>query len=73
MELQEKEAQKIKAYKHTNLFRKNLQFCMKWKPMKPRCLLILDLKLVSAIFYQIFIFSQNDSHLKTMKNVFYFT
>ena len=43
MELQEKEAQKIKAYKHTNLFRKNLQFCMKWKRMKPRCLLILDL------------------------------
>ena len=30
------------------------------------------LKLVSAIFYQIFIFSQNDSSLKTMKNVFYF-
>ena len=30
------------------------------------------LKLVSAIFYQIFIFLQNDSHLKTMKNVFYF-
>ena len=30
------------------------------------------LKLVSATFYQIFIFSQNDSPLKTMKNVFYF-
>ena len=30
------------------------------------------LKLVSAIFYQIFIFSQNDSPLKTVKNVFYF-
>ena len=30
------------------------------------------LKLASAIFYQIFIFSQNDSHWKTMKNVFYF-
>ena len=30
------------------------------------------LKLVSAIFYQIFIFSQNDRPLKTMKNVFYF-
>ena len=28
------------------------------------------LKLVSAIFYQIFIFSPNDSPLKTMKNVF---
>ena len=27
---------------------------------------------MSAIFYQIFIFSPNDSHLKTMKNVFYF-
>ena len=30
------------------------------------------LKLVSAIFYQIFIFSSYDSPLKTMKNVFYF-
>ena len=28
-------------------------------------------KLVSAIFYQIFIFLPNDSPLKTMKNVFY--
>ena len=32
----------------------------------------VSLKLVSAIFYQIFIFSLNDSPLKTMKNVFYF-
>ena len=31
-----------------------------------------DLKLVSAIFYQIFIFSLNDSTSKTMKNVSYF-
>ena len=30
------------------------------------------LKLVCAIFYQIFMFSPNDSPLKTMKNVFYF-
>ena len=30
------------------------------------------LKLVSAIFYQIFIFPPNKSPLKTMKNVFYF-
>ena len=30
------------------------------------------LKLVSAIFYQVFIFSPNDSPLKTVKNVFYF-
>ena len=30
------------------------------------------LKLVSAIFCQIFIFSPNDSPSKTMKNVFYF-
>ena len=30
------------------------------------------LKLVSAIFYQIYSFSSNDSALKTMKNVFYF-
>ena len=30
-----------------------------------------SLKLVSAIFYQILIFSSNDSPLKNMKNVFY--
>ena len=30
------------------------------------------IKLVSAIFYQIFIFSPSDSSLKTMKNAFYF-
>ena len=30
------------------------------------------LKFVSAIFYQIFIFSPNDSHSKTVKNVFSF-
>ena len=30
------------------------------------------LKLVSAIFYQIFIFPPNNSPSKTMKNVFYF-
>ena len=30
------------------------------------------LKLVSAIFCQIFIFSPNDSPSKTMKNAFYF-
>ena len=31
-----------------------------------------SLKLVSAIFYQIFIFSPNDCPSKTQKNVFYF-
>ena len=31
----------------------------------------LGLKLVSAIFYQIFIFSPNDSALKTMKSFLY--
>ena len=30
------------------------------------------LKLVAAIFYQIFIFSLNDNPSKTMKSVFYF-
>ena len=30
------------------------------------------LSLVSAIFYQIFIFSLKDSHSKTITNVFYF-
>ena len=31
-----------------------------------------QLKLVSAVFYQIFIFSPNDRPSKTMKSVFYF-
>ena len=35
-------------------------------------MLLQKLKLVSAIFYQIFIFSPNDSPLKIMKNAFYF-
>ena len=30
------------------------------------------LKLVSAIFYQVFIFSSSDRPSETMKNVFYF-
>ena len=33
---------------------------------------VWQLKLVSAIFYQIFIFSQNDSLLKTVKNKVFF-
>ena len=33
---------------------------------------VLTLKLVSAIFYQFFIFSPNGSPSKTLKNVFYF-
>ena len=32
----------------------------------------VSLKFVPAIFYQIYIFSLNDSPSKTMKNVFYF-
>ena len=35
-------------------------------------LMLYYLKLVSAIFYEIFIFSPNDSPSKTIKNVFYF-
>ena len=31
-----------------------------------------NLRLVSAVFYQIFVFSSTDSPSKTMKNVFYF-
>ena len=41
-------------------------------PQWKKYLLKLSLKLVPAIFYQILIFSPNDSPLKTMKNVFYF-
>ena len=35
-------------------------------------ILFVHLKLVSAIFCQIFVFSPYDSPLKTMKSVFYF-
>ena len=37
-----------------------------------RLTLSVYLKLLSAIFYQMFIFSPNDSRSKTMKIVFYF-
>ena len=33
---------------------------------------VWPLKLVSAIFYQVFVFPPNDSRSKTMKSVFYF-
>ena len=34
--------------------------------------IIVYLKILSAIFYQIFIFSTNDGRYKTIKNVFHF-
>ena len=37
-----------------------------------KIIITCNLKLVSTIFYQIFIFSQNDSPLKTMTDVFLF-
>ena len=39
---------------------------------KQRPQIFVKLKLVSAIFYQFFIFSSNNRPSKTMKNVFYF-
>ena len=58
------------VYKHQLLGRQN------HKQLSVQYLNIVSisnqLKLLSAIFYQIFIFSQNDSPLKTVKNVFYF-
>ena len=45
------------------------RFPRKSKNRLNNCLLLL--KLVSAIFYQIFIFSPKDSPLKTMKNVLF--
>ena len=47
----------------------NMVFSM-YNIWSPFCKLT-SLKLVSAIFYQIFIFSPNDSPSKPMKNVFY--
>ena len=41
--------------------------CYHWS-----CFLLFNLKLVYAIFHQIFVFSPDDSPLKTMKNVFDF-
>ena len=49
-----------------NIFKQQQITCYEWQPSKQL------LKLVSAIFYQIFIFSPNHSTSKTMKNVFYF-
>ena len=43
-----------------------------WKKSLPGNRIQSTLKLVSAIFYEIFIFSPNDSPSKTVKNVFYF-
>ena len=48
------------------------KFINKFKQIFISCANKNNLKLVSAIFYQIFIFSSNDSPSKTMKNVFYF-
>ena len=39
--------------------------------MKQNYCILFTLKLASAIFYQILIFSPNDSPLETMENVFY--
>ena len=58
-----------------HLIRESLKRYPKFSMTHPESCLIpiwQDLKLVSAIFYQMFIFSPNDSPLKTMKNVFYF-
>ena len=46
--------------------------CMLMVLIKDLNRLYLYLKLLSAIFYQIFIFSSSDRPSKTMKNVFYF-
>ena len=55
-------------HKNFNLLVLYLTTCFK----ETALLFNVHLKLVSAIFYQIFIFWSNDRPLKTMKNVFYF-
>ena len=60
-------------YKRWFLFQQTLLVARLTYPAWPYftlSFLILFVKLVSAIFWQIFIFSPNDSPLKTMKNVF---
>ena len=47
-----------------------LEPCQTYKMVGPFYFKLL--KLVYAIFYQIFIFSPNESPLKAMKNVLYF-
>ena len=57
---------KVASYYDNNAVSKDLNFQLfETSPEK-------ILKLVSAIFNQIFIFSPNDSPSKTKKNVFYF-
>ena len=47
--------------------------CVKFQKLYNRSITdMASLKLVSAIFYQIFIFSPYDSPSETVKNVFYF-
>ena len=51
----------------------NKEMCLQiWMNLLSLSFFSINLKLVSAIFYQFFIFSPNESPLKTMKNVFYF-
>ena len=50
----------------------NISKTVLWITLNPGERLNTYLKLVSAIFYQIFIFSPNDSPSKTMKKFFYF-
>ena len=62
---------KTKNIKDYNNHKKQRNFCsILYK--KERRKFYNNLKLVSVIFYQICIFSPNDSPSKTMKNVFYF-
>ena len=59
-----------KMVKHTQTIR--LQFADKLFEYVKTILWGWYLNLVSAIFYQIIIFSSNDRPSRTMKNVFYF-
>ena len=52
--------------------RTRYKICSKLTIKTPHVLVFLLLKLVSAIFDQIFIFSPNNSPSKTTKSVFYF-
>ena len=62
-------SQSVKMFKFQITFACYVSFCLLCKFIKGN---FNFLKLMSAIFYQIFIFSSSDRSSKTMKNVFYF-
>ena len=61
-----------KGPQHTKIFLDLRVILRKMRRVLTKFFILIWLKLVSAIFYQIFNFTSNDRPSKTLKNVFYF-